>query len=77
MPTDLTRTQINNPMRLFFLLTLVVSYTSTNLLADQRGAAEPKTAAAVYGQGVRETPKLSPQQEAAGFTCPMALWLNS
>jgi putative heme-binding domain-containing protein len=37
---------------------------------SRRGAAEPSTPAAIYGQGVRETAWLSPQDEAAGFHLP-------
>lgn len=35
-----------------------------------KGAAEPKTGAEIYGQGVRETPWLSPADEAKGFHLP-------
>ncbi len=57
-------------MRRLLSLAAVVCLTSQLLLGDQRGAAEPKTAEAIYGQGVRETPRLSPQEEAAGFHLP-------
>lgn len=39
-------------------------------LANDRGADEPATKAEIYGQGVRETDKLTPQQELAGFHLP-------
>lgn len=35
-----------------------------------QGAAEPRTGAEIYGQGVRETPWLSPADEAKGFHLP-------
>ncbi|MGN6135389.1 MAG: PVC-type heme-binding CxxCH protein, partial [Aureliella sp.] len=39
-------------------------------LGDQPGAAPPRTPAEVYGQGVRETDKRSPEEESAGFHLP-------
>ncbi len=56
-------------MRALLFLPAILCLASI-VVADQRGAAEPKTPAEVYGQGVRETPKLSPQEEAAGFHLP-------
>ncbi len=38
--------------------------------ASEDGADEPTTRAEVYGQGVRETPKQSPEQERRGFHLP-------
>ncbi len=38
--------------------------------SDYRGAAEPTTAEEIYGQGVRETPWLSPAQEQQQFHLP-------
>ena len=57
-------------MRRLHLLALLFSLVHSTLLADQRGAVEPKTAAAIYGQGVRETAWLTPNDEAAGFHLP-------
>lgn len=57
-------------MRRLLILPVLVCATLHSLTAGERGAAEPKTPAEVYGQGVRETPKLSPQEEAAGFHLP-------
>ncbi len=56
--------------RSFVALALVASLLCQTSRADERGAAEPITSADVYGQGVRETPKRSPQDEAAGFHLP-------
>ncbi|MCC6507965.1 MAG: hypothetical protein IT423_02585, partial [Pirellulaceae bacterium] len=44
--------------------------SSVQLCAGDRGADEPTTPAAIYGQGVRETNKLSPAEELAGFHLP-------
>ncbi len=41
-----------------------------HLAADEIGASAPSTAEAVFGQGVRETPHLTPEQEKAGFHLP-------
>ncbi len=41
-----------------------------------RGAAEPKTAKELYGQGVRETLWRSPDDEAAGFHLPPGFQVN-
>lgn len=41
-----------------------------SLFADEDRAAEPKTAAEVYGQGVRETNARTPDEEKAGFHLP-------
>lgn len=62
-------------MRLNSLVTLTLwllsSSTSAPLLAQTyMGADDPKTAAIVYGQGVRETDWQSAEQERAGFHLP-------
>ncbi len=39
-------------------------------VASEEGADEPTTRTEIYGQGVRETPKLTPEQERVGFHLP-------
>jgi putative heme-binding domain-containing protein len=55
------------------VLTLVLNacmLSTSPLLADQDRAAEPITKPEIYGQGVRETTALTPEQERAGFHLP-------
>lgn len=52
-----------------YLLALLF-FAPLSVFADTDRAAEPKTKAEIYGQGVRETPKLSPEEEQSGFHLP-------
>ncbi len=54
----------------FALAVLFSLLPFSSVSADQERAAEPKTAAEVYGQGVRETDAKSPEDEKAGFHLP-------
>jgi putative heme-binding domain-containing protein len=52
------------------LVVLFCSMGTSSACADEDRAAEPKTAAEIYGQGVRETDARSPDEEKAGFHLP-------
>ncbi|MDX1930212.1 MAG: c-type cytochrome [Pirellulaceae bacterium] len=54
----------------FALAALICLLPASNVWADKDRAAEPKTAAEIYGQGVRETEARTPEQEQAGFHLP-------
>ncbi len=47
-----------------------VPLAAADLEHESPGAVEPATRPEIYGQGVRETPWLSPQQELQGFHLP-------
>lgn len=55
--------------RMTMLLTLLL-FVGTAQADSPDGAAEPRTAASVYGQGVRSTSWQTPQQEQQGFHLP-------
>lgn len=59
-------------LRLAATLLCVVSIQRTSIAEDVTylGAVEPSTAEEIYGQGVRETPWLSPSDEQQGFHLP-------
>ena len=58
---------MNHRFALAVLFSVLPAYS---LSADEDRAAEPKTAAEVYGQGVRETEARTPDDEKAGFHLP-------
>jgi putative heme-binding domain-containing protein len=58
---------MNHRLALALLFSL---FPTCSLFADEDRAAEPKTAAEIYGQGVRETEAKSPEDEKAGFHLP-------
>ena len=62
---------MNHRFALAVLFSVLPAYS---LSADEDRAAEPKTAAEVYGQGVRETEARTPDGEKAGFTFRAVLW---
>ncbi len=56
--------------RILLLVSLNIFSAINYSRADQDKAAEPTTAAEIYGQGVRETDARSPENEQAGFHLP-------
>ena len=67
--------EMPRPFSLLVICTLFFSILSLPASAgdpiqDTIGAVEPETKPAIYGQGVRETEWLSPQDELAGFHLP-------
>ena len=58
--------------RLAATLLCVISFLKPSLAQEVTylGADEPTTAEEIYGQGVRETPWLSPQDEQQSFHLP-------
>ena len=56
--------------RLLALTVFCSLYSIHSLYADEDRAAEPKTAAEIYGQGVRETEARTPEDERTGFHLP-------
>lgn len=64
-------------LALLSLVQLAIAQGATVVDSQYVGAAEPKTAPDVYGQGVRETPWQSPDDEAAGFHLPPGFAINA
>lgn len=61
---------LRNLIGAFFLGGLSCCPSSAGEPDKYRAAAEPTTKAEIYGQGVRETPWLKPEDEAKGFHLP-------
>lgn len=71
MPRKLRVLLLTSIFVLAALCSLIQSSIAMGSEPDRyQGAAEPKTGAEIYGQGVRETPWLSPADEAKGFHLP-------
>ncbi|MFO1062494.1 MAG: PVC-type heme-binding CxxCH protein [Pirellulales bacterium] len=63
------RLRIRFALELSSILLGILCTTAVTVAGDH-GADEPKTKAEIYGQGVRETPWMKPEDEAAGFHLP-------